>query len=60
MSSSSSMTPPAFSQSKTYEDWLKFFRIWCMYTELPKKRQAPALVLSLEGEMQEVVLEIPE
>ena len=31
-----------------------------MHTELPKKRQGPALVLSLEGEAQEAVLEIPE
>ena len=31
-----------------------------MSTELPKKRQGPALVLSLEGEAQEAALEIPE
>ena len=31
-----------------------------MYTELPKKHQGPALVLSLKGEAQEAVLEIPE
>ena len=33
----------------TYEDWLKLFRIWHMNTELLKKHQGPALVLSLEG-----------
>ena len=60
MSSTSSKTPPALSQSKTYEDWLNCFRIWCLYTELPKKCQGLALVLSLEEEAQEVVLEIPE
>ena len=47
MSSSNSKTPPALSQSKTYEDWLKLFKIWHMYTELPKKCQGPALVLYL-------------
>ena len=31
-----------------------------MYTELPKKRQDLASVLSLEGQTQETVLEIPE
>ena len=31
-----------------------------MYTELPKKHQGPAFVLSLEGEAEEAVLEIPE
>ena len=60
MSSSSSKKPPAFSQSKTYEDWLKLFGIWHMYTELQKKCQVPALILSLEGEGQDAVLEIPE
>ena len=60
MSSSSSKWPPLLSQSKTYEEWLKLFRIWRMYTELSKKRQGPTLVLSLEGEAQEAVLEIPK
>ena len=59
MSSSSVKTPPAISQARTYEDRLKFFRIWRMHIELPKKHQDPALVLSLEGEAQEAALEIP-
>ena len=36
MSSSSAKIPPELYHSKTYEDWLKLSRIWCMYTELPK------------------------
>ena len=60
MSSSSTKTPPALSQSKIYEEWLKLFGIWRMYTELPKKRQGSALVFSLEGETQKGVLEISE
>ena len=60
MSSSSAKTPPALSQSKIYEDWLKLFRIWRMYTELPKKHQGSTLVFSLEGETQKGVLEISE
>ena len=31
-----------------------------MYTDLPKNCQGPALVLSLEGEAQDVVLEFNE
>ena len=31
-----------------------------MYTELPKTRQGPALVLSLQGEVQDAALELPE
>ena len=60
MASNSSKTPPPLSHSKSYEDWLKLFRIWRMYTELPKTRQGPTLVLSLEGEAQDAALELPE
>ena len=59
MASNSSKTTPPLSHSKSYEDWLKLFRIWCMHTELPKTRQGPALVLSLE-EAQDATLELPE
>ena len=31
-----------------------------MYTELPKTRQGPTLVLSLEGEAQDAALELLE
>ena len=60
MASNSSKTPPALSHSKSYENWLKLFRIWHMYTELPKTSQGPALVLSLKGEAQDAALELPE
>ena len=57
MSSISSKTPPALFQSKRYKDWVE---ISCMCQELTKKRKGRALLLSLEGGAQEVVLEIPE
>ena len=60
MTSNSSKTPPPLFHSKSYEDWLKLFRIWRMYAELPKTRQGPALVLSLEGEAQDAALELLE
>ena len=60
MTSNSSKTPPPLFHSKSYEDWLKLFGIWRMYTELPKTRQGPALVLSLEGEAQDAALELLE
>ena len=60
MASNSSKTPPLLSHSKSYEDWLKLFKIWRMYTDLPKTRQGPALVLSLEGEAQDAALELSE
>ena len=46
--------------SKSYEGWLKLFKIWHIFPELPKRRKRPALVLSLEGEAQDAALEIPE
>ena len=35
-------------------------KIWRMYTDLPKPRQGPALILSPESEAQDAVLEIDE
>ena len=60
MSSNNSRTPPPVFHSKSCNSWLKLFRIWHIYTELPKRRQSPALVLSIEREAQDPVLEIPE
>ena len=60
LASNSSKTPPPLSHSKSYADWLKLFRIWHMYTELPKTCQGPVLVLSLEGGAHDAALELPE
>ena len=60
MSSNRSKNPPALSQCKTYDDWLKLVRVWRMFTDLDTERQGPALVLSLEGEAQDAVLELNE
>ena len=35
-------------------------KIWRMYTDLPKPRQRPALILSLEGEAQNAALHFDE
>ena len=58
MISNSSKTPPSLSKCKTYEDWLKLFKVWRCFTNLPVERQGPALVLSLEDEALDTVLEI--
>ena len=58
MSSSSVKTPPAISQSRTYEDRLNFLESGACTQNYQKKHQDAALVLFLEGEAQEAVLEI--
>ena len=60
MATVSNKGPPLLSKCKSYEDWLKLMKIWRMYTDLPKPRQGPALILSLEGEAQDAALEIDE
>ena len=45
MAAASSKEPPILSKSKSYEDWLKLMKIWRIYTDLPKPRQGPALIL---------------
>ena len=58
MSTSSYKAPPLLSSSKTYSDWKKLINIWIELTPLEKKKQGPALVLTLEGKAQEAALEL--
>ena len=46
---SSSKWPPKFVGECNYENWRKDIEIWCKLTDLPKKKQALAIHLSLEG-----------
>ena len=52
--------PPLLSASKTYEDWTNLIDLWKDFTSLDKHKQAPAIVLSLEGKVQTAALEIPK
>ena len=56
----SNKTPPILSKSKTYVDWIKKVNIWCRITSLPKKDQAGAILMTLEGEAEDAVLELTE
>ena len=60
MSSGNNKTPPSLSKAKNYQDWLKLIKIWRKFTDLPKPKQGPAIVLSLENEALDAVLEIDE
>lgn len=41
--------PPKLTNEAEYELWKKDIEIWCKLSELPKKKQALAIHLSLEG-----------
>ena len=57
-SASYNKAPPLLTSSKTYSDWKKLISIWTELTTLEKKKQGPALVLTLEGKAQEAALEL--
>ena len=57
MASNSNKTPPLLSKARTYNDWIKLLDIWTEFTELPKERQGPAVLFSLEDKAQQAVLE---
>ena len=48
--------PPEMREDLLYEDWKKELTIWCGFTDLDKKKQGPALFLTLKGKARESVL----
>ena len=48
--------PPEMRDGLLYDDWKKELKIWCGFTDLDKKRQGPALFLTLKGKARETVL----
>ena len=42
----------------SYESWRKDIEIWCKLTDLPKKKQALAIHLSLDGQARVATSEI--
>ena len=51
-------TPPELYNDVNYEDWKRDVEIWKMFTDLEKKKQGPALYLSLKGNAKECVREL--
>ena len=49
MASCSTKWPPKLENDSVYENWKKDIGIWCELTDLPKKKQALAIHLSLTG-----------
>ena len=50
--------PPTLGDSTVYENWKKDIKIWQGFTDLPKKKQRPAIYLTLSGKAREAVLEL--
>ena len=58
MASNSYKNPPKFDESTSYETWKNELDIWKLMTELPKKKQALAVSLSLTGTARQTAVDI--
>ena len=50
--------PPALTKDITYATWKKETSIWQLFTSLERKKQGPAIFLSLSGQAREAVSEL--
>ena len=57
-SSENFKAPPSLKKSSSYESWQKELQIWQAFTNLPVKKQGPAIFLTLEGKAKEAALEL--
>ena len=44
---------PEMRDDLLYDYWKKELQIWCMFTDLEKKHQVPAIFLTLKGKARE-------
>ena len=51
--------PPVLTKDITYNTWKKELEIWRAFTSIDKKKQAPAIFLTLSGQAREAVSELP-
>ena len=50
--------PPLLTEDISYENWKKEIKIWQVFTSVDKKKQAPAIFLTLQGKARDAVLEM--
>ena len=50
--------PPILKSGENFENWERDIKIWQCVTNLEKKRQAPAIYLSLEGQARQCCADI--
>ena len=60
MDSPSNKCPPKLANHKVYADWVRLLKLWEQFTDLDKKRQGPAVVISLSGKALDSVLELED
>ena len=58
MASNKLMAPPVFNEEEDYMAWKNDIEVWQMYTDLDRKKQGPAVYLSLTDRAREVVRSI--
>ena len=58
MASKDFKAPPTLNEKIVYSTWKKELKIWEAFTSIEKKKQAPAIFLTLSGQAREAVLEI--
>lgn len=51
-------TPPVLVDETTYAEWKNDVQIWQLFTDLAKKKQGPAVYLSLTGHARECVRDL--
>ena len=56
--SQSTIPPPPMREDAPYEDWKKEIQVWQLITNLPDKKQGPAVLLSLQGKARNLCLEM--
>ena len=52
-------TPPHWEESKSFEKWKSEVELWTLVTDLDKKKQGPAIALSLGGCKRDTALQVP-
>ena len=50
--------PPILTTDIDYEIWKKEIEIWRLFTSVDKKKQAPAIFLSLAGQAREAIVSL--
>ena len=58
MATAQMKAPPVFDDDEDYSSWRNDVEIWQMFTELPAKKQGPAVYLSLKGRAREAVRDL--
>ena len=51
-------TPPILAGEESYLEWLEDLKVWVLFTDLDKKKQGPAVYLTLTGNARDCVRDL--